>query len=215
MPVRTRCTGGRAPFPVSGTDEVYGNSVSRFLADNDRADQLVLSLYGELAAAMTPNTFVAGEGASIAPLKGERYRSMYLPPNGASNGTFLETLRLMLVHETRDGAGEPHGLQLAYATPRAWLQPGKRIDVRRAPTSFGPVSFSIAAGTGSVHVTVDVPQRTVPKSLSLRLRLPHGLRLTHVTVDGKPWHRFDRASGTVDLTGRKGTVELTAAYAAA
>lgn len=207
--------GRSAPFPVSGTDEVYGNSVSRFLADNDRADQLVLSLYGELAAAMTPNTFVAGEGASIAPLKGERFRSMYLPPNGASNGTFLETLRVMLVHETRDGAGEPHGLQLAYATPRAWLQPGKRIDVRRAPTSFGPVSFSIAAGAGSVHVTVDVPQRTAPKVLSLRLRLPHGFRLTQVTVGGKPWHRFDRASGTVDLTGRKGTVELTAAYAAA
>ena len=55
----------------------------------------------------------------------------------------------------------------------------------------------------------------MPKSLSLRLRLPHGLRLTRVTVGGKPWHRFDRASGTVDLTGRKGTVELTAAYAAA
>ena len=62
--------GRSAPFPVSGTDEVYGNNVSRFLADNDRADQLVLSLYGELAAAMTRNTFVAGEGASIAPLHG-------------------------------------------------------------------------------------------------------------------------------------------------
>lgn len=207
--------GRSAPFPVSGTDEVYGNSVSRFLADNDRADQLVLSLYGELAAAMTPNTFVAGEGASIAPLKGERYRSMYLPPNGASSGTFLETLRLMLVHETRDAAGEPHGLELAYATPRAWLQPGKRIEIRRAPTSFGPVSFAIAAAAGSVHVTVVVPSRTAPKSLSLRLRLPHGSRLTRVTVGGKPWHRFDRASGTIDLTGRKGTVDLEAAYAAA
>ena len=205
--------GRSAPFPVSGTDEVYGNSVSRFLADNDRADQLVLSLYGELAAAMTPNTFVAGEGASVAPLKGQRYRSMYLPPNGASNGTFLETLRLMLVHETRNGDGEPRGLQLAYATPRAWLQPGKRIEVRRAPTSFGPVSFSIAAATGSVHVTVDVPSRAAPKALSLRLRLPHGSRLTRVTVGGRPWQRFDRASGTIDLTGQKGTVELTADYA--
>ena len=207
--------GRSAPFPVSGTDEVYGNNVSRFLADNDRADQLVLSLYGELAAAMTRNTFVAGEGASIAPLHGERYRSMYLPPNGASNGTFLETLRLMLVHETRDAAGEPDGLQLAYATPRAWLQPGKRIEVRQAPTSFGPVSFTIAAESGTVRVTVDVPTRTMPKAVSLRLRLPHGLRLTRVTVGGKPWRRFDSASGTVDLSGRAGTVRLTAAYAAA
>src|SRR5207247_431164 len=37
---------GRAPFPVSGTDEVYGVNVARFLAAEDAADQLVLSLYG-------------------------------------------------------------------------------------------------------------------------------------------------------------------------
>jgi hypothetical protein len=36
-----------------------------------------------------------------------------------------------------------------------------------------------------------------------------------VTVGGKPWRRFDRASGTVDLSGLAGAVELTAAYAAA
>ncbi|HUJ93132.1 MAG TPA: hypothetical protein VLW05_10565, partial [Gaiellaceae bacterium] len=78
--------GRSAPFPVSGTDEVYGINVARFLADNDLADQLVLSLYGELAAAMTPGTVVSGEGASIAPLHGQAYRSMYLPPNGAGNG---------------------------------------------------------------------------------------------------------------------------------
>ena len=37
-------------FPVSGTDQVYGLNVSRFLAENDEPDQLVLSLYGQLAA---------------------------------------------------------------------------------------------------------------------------------------------------------------------
>ncbi|HYA09463.1 MAG TPA: hypothetical protein VEG24_07720, partial [Gaiellaceae bacterium] len=135
------------------------------------------------------------------------------PPNGASNGAFLETLRLMLVHETRDGAGEPSGLRLAYATPRPWLRPGKRIEVRNAPTSFGPVSFSIVAGTGSARATVDVPGRPAPKALSLRLRLPHGLRLTRVTVAGRPWRRFDPDSGTIDLTGRKGRVEVAAEYA--
>ena len=36
--------------PSSGTDQVYGLNVARFLADNDQADQLVLSLYGQLAA---------------------------------------------------------------------------------------------------------------------------------------------------------------------
>src|SRR5205085_10051767 len=66
---------GRRPFPTSGTDEVYGVNVARFLAAADESDQLVLSLYGQLAAAMTPNTFVSGEAASVAPLDGQRYRA--------------------------------------------------------------------------------------------------------------------------------------------
>ena len=64
-------------------------------------------------------------------------------------------------------------------------------------------------------MSVDLPTRTRPRAVTLRLRLPHGLRLTRVTVDGKPWRRFDRGSGTVDLSGLRGTVELMAAYAAA
>jgi hypothetical protein len=185
--------GRDARFPVSGTDEVYGVNVARFLADNDAADQLVLSLYGELAAAMTPGTFVAGEGASVAPLDGARYRAMYLPPNSASNAAFLETLRLMLVHETVDARGEPLGLQLAFATPRAWLRAGNRVAVTNAPTSFGPVSFSIDVDPGSARVRVDVPSRPVPKRLAVRLRLPSGTR-------------------TLDLSGRMGRVDFEVRY---
>jgi hypothetical protein len=92
---------GQPVYPTSGTDQVYGINAARFLADNDQADQLVLSLYGHLAAGMTTGTFISGEAASVAPLAGGYYRSMYLPPNAASNAAFLETLRLMLVHETR------------------------------------------------------------------------------------------------------------------
>ena len=73
---------------------------------------------------------------------------MYLPPNGASNAAFLETLRLMLVHETTDTRGAPRGLELAYATPRAWLAPGSPSRYERR-TSFGPVSFSIETSAAS------------------------------------------------------------------
>ena len=196
--------------PVSGTDQVYGNNVARFLADNDQADQLVLSLYGNLAAGMTARTFVSGEAATIAPLDGAGYRAMYLPPNGASNASFLETLRLMLVHETRDRGGRPSGLQLAYATPRAWLRAGKRVAVSRAPTSFGSVSYSLTAAAGSVRVTLDVPDRVHPKTLFLRLRLPRVERISGVTLAGQAFHRFDPVSGTLDLSGRSGSLELVA-----
>src|SRR5207244_5436588 len=40
---------GKSRFPVSGTDQVYGLNVARFLADNDRPEHLLLILYGQLA----------------------------------------------------------------------------------------------------------------------------------------------------------------------
>jgi hypothetical protein len=188
--------GRNAPYPTSGTDEVYGSNVARFLGDLDKPDELVLSLYGDLAAAMTPNTFVSGEGATVMPLDGERDRAMYLPPNTASNATFLETLRQLLVHETLAPDGTPVGLQLAPATPRAWLAPGKQISVANLPTSFGPLSYALTAGTDSVDVTVDVPARTPPRTLTLRLRLPGG------------------RTKTIDLSGRTGTVSLEVHFGA-
>jgi hypothetical protein len=197
-------------FPTSGTDQVYGINVSRFLADNDKPDQLVLSLYGQLAAGMTEGTFVAGEAATVTPLGGSYYRSMYLPPNGASNAAFLTTLRLMLVHETTERDGDPLGLELGFATPRAWLRGGRRIVVRNVPTSFGPVAFTLEASEASVRASVAVPERAQPRALKLRLRLPRGRRITSVTLDGRPFDRFDRATGTIDLSGRRGTLELAA-----
>lgn len=175
--------GRTAPYPTSGTDEVYGVNAARFLGAMDEPDELVLSLYGELAAAMTPNTFVSGEAASVAPLGGRHERSMYLPPNSVSNDALLETLRQMLV---QDGAA---GLRLAYATPRAWLRPGAHVSVTNVPTTFGPLSYSLAATRGSVHVTLVVPSVTKPPALHLRLRTPGATR-------------------TLDLSGRTGTLDF-------
>jgi hypothetical protein len=166
-------------------------------------------MYGMLGASMTPNTFVSGEAATIAPLRGALYRSMYMPPNTASNSAFLETLRLVLVHERRDLDGTPVGLDLAFSTPRPWLGDGKTIAVRSAPTSFGPLSYSLSRDGRRVTGTVEIPSRRPPRTVRLRLRLPHGLKLGAVRVDGRR-AAVDRRTGTVDLTGRRGIVEVVA-----
>jgi hypothetical protein len=194
--------------PVSGTDQVYGINMARFLADNDEADQLVLSLYGTLAAALTEDTFVGGEAASVAPLEGRLHRAMYLPPNGATNAAFMETLRSLLVHEPLDRSGAAAGLELAFATPRDWLRPGRRIAVERLPTSFGPLTYALEAASGSVTATIDVPARTRPRTLRLRVRLPRGRRVAGVTVNGQPHAHVDRATGTIDLSGTSGHLEV-------
>ena len=180
------------PFPVSGTDEVYGIDVARFLADEDEADQLVLSLYGTLGAALTPGTYVGGEGAALQPLEGRHYRTMYLPPNNEVAATFLETLRLMLVHESADAQG---GRTVSSCPPRPRGRGSRRARgsrSARAPTSFGPVSFSIvaAAGGGAAHVHVLVPSRRPPMHLAIRLRFPSG------------------ATRTIDLTQKRGAVDF-------
>jgi hypothetical protein len=190
---------------VSGTDQVYGVNLARFLADDDQPDDLVLTLYGTLAAALTPGTYVAGEAASVTPLDGERNRTMYLPPNNDGAAAFLETLRLMLVHESRGPAGAPHALQLAFATPPTWLADGKSIAVKGAPTSFGPVSYSIARSGDTVHVVVDAP-RDLPAQIEVRLRLPGGAHVARV-VGGA---RLDRATGTIELPHRRGEIALDA-----
>jgi hypothetical protein len=200
---------GKPRYPVSGTDQVYGLNVARFLADNDRPDQLVLSLYGMLGASMTPNTFVSGEAATVAPLRGGVYRSMYMPPNTASNSAFLETLRLMLVHERRDKDGSPVGLDLAFATPRPWLGDGKSISVNGAPTSFGSLTFDLRRDGNRVTGTVLVPSRRPPQTMRLRIRLPHGVKLRAVRVNGRR-RPLDRRTGTIDLSGLRGTLDVAA-----
>lgn len=189
-----------------GLGQIYGLSTSRFLADNDQPDQLVLSLYGMLAAGMTPDTYISGEAVSVLPLGNTYYRKMYMPPNSGANGSFLETLRLLLLHERRGPEGTPTGLDLAFATPRPWLADGQQIAVTRAPTSFGRVSYTIARTGDTITADITLPPK-VP-SVRLRLRLQAGTTLVAVRVSGAPVP-FDDA-GTVDLTGRGTSIELQA-----
>ena len=192
-----------------GANPVYGLNFSRFLADNDRADDLVLALYAQLAVAHTPGTFVSGETVSIAPFGGRLYRATYLPPNGASNAAFLETLRSLVVHENTDRRGVPRGLELAFATPRAWLQPGKQIEVRKLATSFGRLSYTLAADDGSVQASIAVPDRVPLRGLWLRFRLPRGTHVTAVSVNGAPYPGH-LVGDTVGLPTTPGSLEVTA-----
>jgi hypothetical protein len=212
---KVRCDGLpglRAP----GTNDVYGVHRATFLADLDQPDLLVLSLYAKLAHGMTRGTFIAGEGATIGPIppgactklpSGEYYRSMYLPPSSANNDLFLATLREVLVHWFANDDGRPQGLHLAYSTPRAWLDHGKRIAVRGIPTPFGPLSYSIDSriDDGYLDVELAVPARRRIGELKLRVRVPPSKRVRLARLGGVAL----RPEGeSFDLTGRTGQLRL-------
>jgi hypothetical protein len=152
---------------------------------------------------MTPGTYVSGEAISVVPVNGAYYRSMYMPPNSGANASYLETLRQMLVHERRGTDGAPVGLDLAFSTPRAWLASGKTISVDDAPTSFGPVSFSIVRTGSRIAVEITAPPNA---HVRLRLRLPAGERVRSVSLGA-----LNLASGTIDLAARHGAIDLSAA----
>ena len=189
-----------------GLGQVYGQEAARFLADNDQADLLALSLYGQLGIAMTQGTYVSGEAISVLPVGTSYYRSMYMPPNLGANSSYLETLRLLLVHERRGVRGAPDGLDLAFSTPRAWLVDGGTISVQKAPTSFGLLSYTIERNGNTVTADVKLPKAA--PSVRLRLRLPAGVRILRVRGAA-----FARATATATLPHRA-HVRLIAVLAA-
>ncbi|MBM4041720.1 MAG: hypothetical protein FJ290_24745 [Planctomycetes bacterium] len=121
---------------------------------------------------------------------------------------FLERLRNMLVMEDGDS------LWLARATPRAWLEQGKRIAVRNMPTHFGAVAYEIVSdvNAGRIAATIEPPARRRPEAIRLRLRHPKAAPIKRVTVNGQPCTDLDADGETIWLRGLKGTSKVEAAY---
>ncbi len=129
------------------------------------------------------------------------------PDNGTA-GWFMENFRDLLVME--DG----QSLWAARATPRAWLEQGKKITVRNAPTHFGTFAYEIVSDVdnGKIDATVEMPSRKVPEAVFLRLRRPKMLPIKSVTVNGKTWSDFDPAKEVVRLHDVQGSVLVTAIF---
>jgi hypothetical protein len=113
-------------------------------------------------------------------------------------------------------------LWLARGTPRAWLEQGKRIAVKNAPTCFGTIAYEIVSDIdhGQITATVELPSRRQPEEVVLRFRHPTAAPIKCVTVNGpsagsgqgKRWRHFDAEKETITLKGLTGTVTVSARY---
>ncbi|MCX6872306.1 MAG: hypothetical protein NTW21_00630 [Verrucomicrobia bacterium] len=121
---------------------------------------------------------------------------------------FLERFRNLLVME--DG----RNLWLARAAPRAWMEQGKKVSVKNAPTHFGTADYEIVSDVdhGKITATVKLPSRNPPGEVWLRLRHPESAPITGVTVNGTAWTDFDPAQEVVRLHGVTGTVQVEVIY---
>ncbi|MBI3698273.1 MAG: hypothetical protein HY238_25975, partial [Acidobacteria bacterium] len=118
------------------------------------------------------------------------------PPS--TDGAWFELYRNMLVCELDDRT-----LLLAQATPRKWLEHGKKIEVRRAPTHYGSISLTIEsqADSGRILATVELDDQIRPDSLLLRLRHPQEKPIRAMTVNGRNWADFDTRKEWVRIRG--------------
>lgn len=204
-------TGGFEQTFWTGPERInplYGTRYILELLRRDAVDAALVGFYGMLAQGMTRQTFVGGEGISLAPL--DAYgRFFYCPPNSAANAHVLTILRHLLVQEAdANDDGRPDTLRLLAATPRRWLADGQILAVRGLPTAFGPLALSARSELSRGHVTVevDLPHRERPSHVRLRARVPSGWQVKAAHVAGSP--RPVDAQGTVDLSDCQGMLSV-------
>jgi hypothetical protein len=123
---------------------------------------------------------------------------------------------------SRDCTACCHSGGVLAPTPWGWLEQGKEISVKNAPTYFGTVAYEIISDTdnGKITATVEMPTRKAPKEVVLRFRHPKTAPIKGVTVNGpsagsgdaKPWTEFNKDKETIILKGLTGTVTVTAQY---
>jgi hypothetical protein len=140
----------------------------------DRIEEFLLFLYAHRYHAHTRGSWTAGEVTGITGDSGT-----YCLP---AQQTIPLLVRWMLVLEDSDA----EILYLAKGVPREWVASGKLIQIQKAPTRWGRVSFSlIKKEDKSVVGHVELTGATTPKELHFKLRLPAGMSLERVTLDGE------------------------------
>lgn len=171
-------------------EPVYNQLATAYLL-RDEPKAAIRAFYSMMACAFSHSVFEPVEHRWGWP-------QYFGPPS--TDGAWFELYRNILIHERDDDT-----LLVAQATPRAWLENGKRIEVRRAPTYYGPVNLHIesAAATGHITAQIEFASDRRPSTLLLRLRHPEEKPVRSVTVNGAVWKDFDSAKEWVRLAAPK------------
>jgi len=145
----------------------------------DNPEAAIRTFYSQMACAFSHTVF--------EPVEHRWMHGQYFGPP-STDGSWFELFRDMLIRETDD-----HTLLLGQATPRKWLSDGKEIEVSRAPTYFGEVSFHIESHSqsGTITAEIDLPESGGATMLLIRLRHPAAKPIRSVSVNGQAWQDFD------------------------
>ncbi len=181
-------------------EPVYNQHATAYLLRDD-PEAAIRAFYSMMACAFSHTVF--------EPVEHRWGWGQYFGPP-STDGAWFELYRQMLIRELDDGS-----LLLGQATPRAWLQDGKKIEVQRAPTYSGPLSLTINshAASGKILASVHLERTHAANALFVRLRHPSRERIRSATVKGKNWKDCDPGKEWVRISQPSRThYEIEACY---
>ncbi|MCC6396939.1 MAG: hypothetical protein IT282_07955 [Bacteroidetes bacterium] len=94
---------------------------------------------------------------------GTRDFGMNLAPHGWFSAKFRALMRNMLIRE------EENTLHLFSVLSPAWIEPGKVVAVRKAPTTFGTVHAELACGPGNATLTLEPSWQHEPDAIVIHV----------------------------------------------
>lgn len=170
----------------------YSQDLAMVLLELGRVEDFLRIFYALLVGDVSHETLTTAEWGTNA------------RPHVHSISSLIRMFRTMLIQE-RDRA-----LYLLQGTPRRWLKDGQQIQITDAPTWYGPLSLCCHSrvDTGGITLDLKLPPRIGTVPVRLRLRLPSGLRLTEVSVNGRKHMGVD--GEWVVLRGLEGKVRIEA-----
>jgi hypothetical protein len=105
------------------------------------------------------------------------YHAGDILPDGPASAKLVELLRNMLVREYQGD------LYLFSAVSPDWVRPGQRMELRSAPTNFGPLSVVCMAQADGLRIELSPQFRQAPKAIVIRVPWFYAVR--SVEVDGR------------------------------
>lgn len=163
---------------------VYNQSLTQLL--RGETDKFIWNLYSLFAFGQTRDTFATIEIVNFRTGGLGQNWDALRQPHMHSNSRVLAMVRIALALE------DEGTLHLMMGAPRGWLDDGKQLQVRKAPTTFGELNFAASSRAADGEVTFEIkPPLRRPANLVLHVRPPtkYG-QLRSVTVNGKSWERF-------------------------
>jgi len=162
----------------AANEPVYNPQGTAYLL-RDEPEAAIRTFYSTMASAFSHSV--------LEPVEHRWTHGQYFGPP-SNDGAWFELYRHLLIHERDDDS-----LLLGQAVPRKWLENGKKIDIERAPTLYGTLSATLESqvSSGRILATIQMPGRSRPKSLLVRLRHPERKPMRSVTVNGALWKDFD------------------------